>query len=230
MVSQLVTASCYPFLCFYLAITLDMRLQGIALCSITLNALTLLLMLILTWMDSETYETCFWPDSSSFSDFHSYMSVGGPNILQQMLDMLSYEILTLTAGLIGVTEQAAQVMMSMMSEISFTTGLGVSSALCTIMGQQIGRGNLETVNAYFFFIIKISLALFVIQFIILCQFSRDYFFPLMTDQLHVLQLISALNLFFCVNAFSELVRMGLLRGFAKAFRLNVQFVKWALFS
>lgn len=100
------------------------------------------------------------------------MSVGGPNILQQMLDMLSYEILTLTTGLIGVTEQAAQVMMSMMSEISFTTGMGVSSALCTIMGQQIGKGNLNIVKAYFNFFIKISLVLFVVQFVILCQFSR----------------------------------------------------------
>lgn len=55
MISQMVTASAYPFLCYYLAITLDMKLQGIAFCSISLNALTLLIMIILTWMDSETY-------------------------------------------------------------------------------------------------------------------------------------------------------------------------------
>lgn len=93
----------YPFVCVYLAITLDMKLEGIALCSLALNALTLLLMVLLTWLDKETRQACYWPSRSSCRDLESYLAIGGPNMFQQMLDMLSYEILTLSAGLLGVT-------------------------------------------------------------------------------------------------------------------------------
>jgi len=104
MISQLIMAFCFPFLCYYLAIYLDWKLVGIAVTSIALNGFTFLFNVFLTWYDPDTSETCIWPDRTSFRDFDSYLAIGLPNMISQAFDMLSYEVLTLSSGLIGVTE------------------------------------------------------------------------------------------------------------------------------
>jgi Na+-driven multidrug efflux pump len=54
MIAFILTSIIYPFLCFHLAITLDMKMKGMALCSITMNFSTLVIMLMMSYCDPET--------------------------------------------------------------------------------------------------------------------------------------------------------------------------------
>lgn len=120
-------------------------------------------------------------------------------------------------------------MLSMLSEISGSVGCGINSSVCTLVGQQIGKGNSENVKSYRNFIIKVSLFIFIVQFSLVLVFS-GVIFDFMTNNTNVLLLANSLQLFFSVNTLLELVRMGLLRGFAKVFNLNMAFVRYALIS
>ena len=106
MVSFIITASIYPFLCWHLAIELKMGMVGMAICSNIMNLATLLLMILMSYFDKEIQESMLLPDRSSVTDLQRYLSIGAPNILQTTMDNLSYEVLTLSSGLMGVKEQA----------------------------------------------------------------------------------------------------------------------------
>lgn len=82
MIAYIITAVCYPFVAYFLAIHLDMKLKGLGICYIVMNTSSLSIMLLLTWWDKETRQTMFWPDRSSYNNFNSYFNVGGPNIIQ----------------------------------------------------------------------------------------------------------------------------------------------------
>lgn len=53
MISYLITTALFPYLGFYLSVTLDMKIQGIALASFVSNFVTLLIMNIFFWFDKE---------------------------------------------------------------------------------------------------------------------------------------------------------------------------------
>lgn len=103
MTSQLITSTLYPFICYLLAIEMDLGINGIAICSIAMNLLNCIILWTLSWMDEEASVSMKLPDESSFTDFGLYFWVGFPNIIIQQCNMLSQEINTIVSGTISVT-------------------------------------------------------------------------------------------------------------------------------
>lgn len=128
----------HPFWCWYLAITLDMKITGIALAGLICHLTTFFIMSFFFWLDKDVEEACTLPDKRALQDLKAYMAIGAPGVLMLALDLWAYDLMTLTAGSIGVKEQAAQVVTMNMSEVCYGVGAGVQTACTTLMGQKIG--------------------------------------------------------------------------------------------
>ena len=55
----------------------------------------------------------------------------------------AFEILTLLAGILGVTEQATQVLTFSMCATMFQIPMGIAEASCTIIGNEIGANKVR---------------------------------------------------------------------------------------
>ena len=74
-----------------------------------------------------------------------------------MVDYWAWEQMTLVAGLIGLTEQASQVLLMSLYSLPYATGHGLSSPGCTMIGLNIGCSNVKKAKEY----MKAALIVFV---------------------------------------------------------------------
>lgn len=104
-----------------------MKIQGIALAGAITNFLTYIFMRILFSMQDDLAKANHWPDSRSFDlkGLCDYFMLGVPMILINSLDYWGWEAMTLTSGLIGVKEQASQVMLINMAMMAYMSAYGM---------------------------------------------------------------------------------------------------------
>lgn len=81
-------------------------------------------------------------DKKIFDDLGTYLKIGLPFVVILVLDFWSYDLMTLTSGIIGVNSQAAQVVLMNMNELSYSVAMGLQSAGSTFQGNMIGKGDL----------------------------------------------------------------------------------------
>ena len=103
----------------------------------------------------------------------------------------------------------------------------MQSAITTLIGNEIGKGNEYGALVYKSFILKICLAIYSVYIAILFCI-KDQFLQTMTDNPEILQFAMPLMNFFVVNSFLELVRSGMIRGVLKAFNLFIKQVKYTI--
>ena len=78
--------------------------------------------------------------------------------------------MTLAAGMMSIPQQAAQVILIYLLQMSFTVVVGLQSPCTTFLGNHIGKGNIVQANMYF------RVSLFFLFLVILTQITIYYLF------------------------------------------------------
>ena len=68
--------------------------------------------------------------------------------------------MTLAAGLISMEDQACQVIVINLLQFCYMFGSGMQTTMCTLVGNQIGKGEAFQALRYFYKILYVALALF----------------------------------------------------------------------
>ena len=89
------------------------------------------------------------PNKRTISGIDQYLALGIPSAMMLCLEWWAYEIMTLMAGYIGVEVQAAQIVLMNIIAFMFMFALGLSTAACTTVGQQIGKGDYKKAKEYY---------------------------------------------------------------------------------
>ena len=79
----------------------------------------------------------------------------------QCADWYVFEIMIFTAGLFGVIAQAAQMILMNIAIMLYVSGLGLAAVIPSLIGQQIGKGNLDAAKSYLSIIRYTSSILFL---------------------------------------------------------------------
>lgn len=63
-----------------------------------------------------------------------YVTLAAPYVLMSFLDFLMWELMTITAGLISVDEQACQVLLINILAFCYMCGSGMQTTTCVLIG------------------------------------------------------------------------------------------------
>lgn len=143
--------------------------MGVGYASTISNITVYVSLLIYSTCIPSISEAIFLPDKKVFRGIGQYMALGIPSAMMLCLEWWAYEVMTLMAGYIGVTAQAAQIVLMNMVAFMFMFALGLSSAACTTVGHQIGRGNIAKAIEYYH--ISRHIALFIICIAVTCMMT-----------------------------------------------------------
>ena len=94
--------------------------------------------MVYTNMLPDLREANTFPDAQVFKNLGEYMSLGVPTAAMQCLEWWAFEVMTLIAGYIGVTEQASQLVLLNIIALLYMIALGIQQAATSTVGSQIG--------------------------------------------------------------------------------------------
>lgn len=228
MVSFMISVSLHPMWCNYFAVEKDMKITGIATAGLLTHSTTLLFMLIFQFLDREMRQTWIKLDMNVFNDLGTYLRIGLPFVIILVLDFWSYDLMTLTSGVIGVNSQAAQVVLMNMNELSYSVAVGLQSAASTFQGNMVGKGDLQGSNRWYKFIMVFSIIAITIETVFL-QIFRKEFLDLMTNERAVLAIAEPILIYFIVNIWIESIK-GYCRGLIRALELQDRAISPAIVS
>lgn len=84
------------------------------------------------------------------------MSIGIPSTVMVCLDWWVWELLVLISGYLGTLEQATNIVIMNIILITYMITMGLETAACTLVGQEIGADNLGEAKKLFDSIMKVS--------------------------------------------------------------------------
>ena len=117
---MLVIIFCHIFIRNY-----GMGLRGAGFAMALSNILIFIAMNIYLLFVEETKKAVRWPDKRMFKDIRQYLELGIPASLSLCFDWWAYEIMILFCGLIGVNEQAGQIIIQNFYTLLFCIPLGL---------------------------------------------------------------------------------------------------------
>ena len=74
----------------------------------------------------------------------------------------AFNVMGVLSGLISVNDQAANTILLMLIAIMFMVPMGIQSAACAIIGEQIGANNVPLAKDYFWLMQKLTFILLLI--------------------------------------------------------------------
>lgn len=143
LLAYMISSCIFPFIAYFLAIHWQMEILGLAVAILIHNTTSLVLMNLFFWRNHDIKEAFVPFSSECFSIARQYVLIGLPTVFVFIISLWSYEFMVLSAGLIGVVEQASQVILANMSEVNLSIGMGIQSAGCTLIGNEIGKGDVR---------------------------------------------------------------------------------------
>ena len=218
MISFMISVILHPLWCYMLAIQYGYKLTGIALAGCISNLINFVILSTFFNFQTDLEEANKWISLKNFSGLGSYIQLGVPMLFVCCLDFWAYECMTILSGIIGIPQQAGQVIVMNMAEMSYQIAWGMQSAACTVLGNQIGLGNLKGSNAYLRVILIVSLVLNCVEAVVVYRYRHE-FLGLMTDLADVKQAAYTILIYFAINVFLEGNR-GVIRGVIKAMGLQ----------
>lgn len=94
-----------------------------------------------------------WPDSRTFVGIWPYIKLAVPTTIMICLDWWVWELMILMCGYFPedtrVTQQAAQIVIMNIVALAYMVGIGLETASCTLVGQQIGKGDVKKAKEYY---------------------------------------------------------------------------------
>jgi MATE family multidrug resistance protein len=149
LVIQIIGVVCHIIACWYFVWVKDLAIAGVGYASSTTNFIIYMSLLGYTASIPEIREAVQMPTMDTFRGIGEYLGLGIPSAAMLCLEWWAFEIMTLITGYIGVTEQAAQIILLNIVGTTFMIALGLQAAASATVGQQIGNGNVPKAKEYF---------------------------------------------------------------------------------
>lgn len=108
-----------------------------------------------------------WPDRRSFEGIYEFLALGLPAAATLALEWWAFEVMSIFAGLIGVPEQAAIIILLSMCGFMFMLSLGMNTAAVATIGQEIGALNAPRAKEYYAAASKVAAVFIVFAHLIL---------------------------------------------------------------
>jgi len=158
------------------------------------------------------------PNKDSFTGWGAYLRISLPATVMLLAEGWAFNVLGVLAGLISVTDQAANTILLMLIAIMFMVPMGIQSAACAIIGEQIGANRVPLAKEYFRLMSIITLVmLLVVQALV--YFGRDSLVNVFTEDPAVAELANSC-VFVIILAFIPDIIQGSIQGVIRA--LDVQ--------
>lgn len=135
-----------------------------------------------------------------------------------LLENWVWEQMTLASGLVGIDDQAFQVILINLLNLNYMIGSGMQSSASTVVGNQIGYGNVGKAIEYFKVSVITGQVLFCAQTIFFYLYLENII-GLFTNIPEMLENIPNIKLIFCLNIIPDCMA-GLLRGAIKALAIQ----------
>ena len=138
MIAQCVGQVFHVFFSWLFVWKLDYGIVGTGIASVITNSIIYIIIMVYTNMLPDLREANTFPDAQVFKNLGEYMSLGVPTAAMQCLEWWAFEVMTLIAGYIGVTEQASQLVLLNIIALLYMIALGIQQAATSTVGSQIG--------------------------------------------------------------------------------------------
>lgn len=142
-----------------------MGMRGLALASFMTNVTIWIINQILMSRQSEFEEALAVSlfDPQVRENIGSYLMIGVPNMTIILLDWMCFQASSLMAGVIGVKEQAVNIILLNILQLTFQTAYGLQQAACALIGRQIGANNIKQAREYYLIIMVLSILVCTVQ-------------------------------------------------------------------
>ena len=139
----------HVFHCWLFLVYLEMGIEGLGIAVTLTQVVVFVGMLILTNMQEDLKEALIPFDKRAFQDLSPYFNIAFPGYVMLALEWWVWELMILISGLLGVEEQAVQVILMTLVAYFFHFSNGFSFAASALIGQQIGKGDLEKAKLFY---------------------------------------------------------------------------------
>lgn len=95
-----------------------------------------------------------------------YLKLGAPCALMICLEWWAYQIMQFMSGYFGVASQASNVLLMTILSFGFMAALGLQQASSTLVGQEIGKGDIVAAKQYYLASKYVSAFIFAIIIVI----------------------------------------------------------------
>lgn len=114
-----------------------------------------------------------WPDARCLQGITEFLSLGIPAAATLAMEWWAFEVMSVLAGLIGVPEQAAIIILLNMCSFMFMLALGMNTAAVTTIGQEIGALNAPRAKQYYAVATAVATVfIFLFHGLLYANFSR----------------------------------------------------------
>ena len=214
MIAQIISSVLHVVLCIFIVSKYDLGVSGIGIATMITYFCMYLFTEVYAHFIPAIKPAIQCPNKDTFAGWGDYLSISLPATVMLLAEGWAFNVLGVLAGLISVTDQAVNTIMLMIISIMFMVPMGVQSASCAIIGEQIGAGRVALAKEYFRLMSLICLVmLLVVQ--MLFYFFREPIIRSFTTDLAVEQLAHEC-FFIVVLAFIPDMVQGSLQGVIRA--------------
>lgn len=175
--------------------------------------------LLIFWKGLIEPESLHCPNKDSFHGLWEYLKVGGPSAIMLIIEWISFEIIGLYAGMLGVIQLGAHVIMANFGSIIYMFPMGLSFATSSFVGNCFGKGQSVTAKKYVTVSFWIAFTGGLIAVFCLITFSDQIYGVYTQDQEILAEIREAIKAVAALFSFGYV--QGDLKGVFKA--LNKQF-------
>jgi len=167
-----------------------------------------------TYLQTDIREAWIWPDRRILGKVDQYLKLAIPSTLMICLDWWVWELMILLAGMIGVVEQAACIVIMHVVVLAAMVAFGLEQSCCALIGQEIGKNDVVNAKLYYNAFEILTTIILIILSILVYAFS-DFLISIFTSEAQINLELQKLMWVFSINTFPDCYK-GMLKGVIKA--------------
>jgi Na+-driven multidrug efflux pump len=150
MCCQIFTPFLHILFVWVIAIKLNMGTSGIALSFFLTYSIIFLIQLVVISKVEEAKELnqINFFSKETIKDLKEYMSVAGPSVISMLIEFVTFDIMIMLMGIVGVLSQASMIIFMNISIQVFSIYFGFSIAMATLVGKRIGQNRIKEAKMY----------------------------------------------------------------------------------
>ena len=135
--------------CYILVIRMELGITGLGIAMALTQLIIFFTLLIYTHMQEDLREARVPMDMRAAQDLGMYFKIGLPSYIMFALDEWVWEFMVVISGILGVSQQAATVVLMNLVALLYRIAVGFEAASTTLVGSQIGKGGLFKARQFF---------------------------------------------------------------------------------
>jgi multidrug resistance protein, MATE family len=115
-------------------------IEGVAMCTVVTNLTTFILAYSYIWINPSIVKVDSWHfiNADSFKGILEYLKYGIPSLFMIVFELWCFEVMVIIAGIIGINEQAAAVILINFGGLLFMASLGMYFTTSSLIGNNLG--------------------------------------------------------------------------------------------